>query len=320
MNIFKFKQQHILIAGSGKLAVSICVCLLRAGNEVTLLHDDHSDVLIQINRHITDLQEHTGELFNRHHLHITGSLGRPGGYDIAIAITNENVTEKIAVIKELEDNLANDALIAVNMESIALSTLQHHAKHPDRIIGANWVEPAHTTYFLEIITNYITPHQLACDFYNLAKESWHKDPYMLTNDKGIRTRMMCALLREAFYLVENNYVRIEDIDRACRNDAGYYLPFAGNFRYMDLMGTYMYGIVMQDLNPELSKSTHVPAFCQDILNKGAKGMENNKGFYNYEPGEAKKWEETFREFSYRIHDIIGKYQLISIHEDTPVNA
>lgn len=320
MSIFKLRQQHFLIAGSNKLAVSVCVCLLRAGNEVTLLHDDPSDVFIQINRHITDLQKHTGEFLNSHHLHITGSPGRSGGYDIAIAITNENVFEKIAVIKELEDHLATDALIAVNMESIALSTLQHHAKHPDRIIGANWTEPAYTTYFLEIITNSITPHQLAGDFYNLAKESWHKDPYLLTNDKGIRTRMMCALLREAFYLVENNYVKIEDIDRACRNDAGYYLPFAGNFRYMDLMGTYMYGVVMQDLNPELSKSTHIPQFCRDILNNGAKGMENNKGFYNYEPGEAEQWEETFREFSYRIRHIIGKYQLTPVHEDTPVNA
>lgn len=320
MSIFKFKRQPILIAGSNKLAVSICVCLLRAGNEVTLLHADPSDVSLQINRHLTDLQEHTGEVVNGHHLHITGNPDRSGGYDIAIAITDENVTDKIAVIRKLEDHLAADALIAVNMESIALSTLQHHAKHPGRIIGANWTEPAHTTYFLEIITNPITQHQLADDFYNLAKESWHKDPYMLTNDKGIRSRMMCALLREAFYLIENNYVRIEDIDRACRNDAGYYLPFAGNFRYMDLMGTYMYGVVMQDLNPELSKSTHIPQFCRDILGNGDKGMENNKGFYQYEPGEAEKWEETFREFSYRIQHIIGKYQLTSVHEETPVNA
>ena len=125
---------------------------------------------------------------------------------------------------------------------------------------------------------------------------------------------MYAMMREGIHLVENGYATIEDIDRACRNDAGYYLPFAGNFRYMDLMGAYMYGVVMQDLNPELSKNKHIPEFCRKLFQSGAEGMRDGKGFYEYEEGEAEEWEKKFRKFSYEIKDVISKYNHETVGE------
>jgi len=115
------------------------------------------------------------------------------------------------------------------------------------------------------------------------------------------------MVREAFYLVQNRYASIEDIDRACRNDAGYYLPFAGNFRYMDLMGTYAYGLVMKDLNKELSTESIIPEFFKKIMEEGGKGMENKNGFYQYNEEEVKKWNKLFNSFSYKIKRIIEKY-------------
>jgi len=37
------------------------------------------------------------------------------------------------------------------------------------------------------------------------------------------------------------------------------------------------------------------------------GMENNKGFYTYKNGDAGRWNEDFRKFSYQIQQIIRKY-------------
>jgi 3-hydroxybutyryl-CoA dehydrogenase len=51
---------------------------------------------------------------------------------------------------------------------------------------------------------------------------------------------------------------------------------------MDLMGTYAYGLVMKDLNRELSKDTKLPDFIDAIIREGGSGMENNNGFYKYE--------------------------------------
>src|SRR5690606_22811349 len=113
----------------------------------------------------------------------------------------------------------------------------------------------------------------------------------------IRSRLLAALVREAFYLIENGYVGVEDIDRACRNDAGYYLPFAGNCRYMDLMGTWAYGTVMADLNPELSNASHLPDFFNQILAERGTGLANVKVFFCLDEEDVMGIRESFQRVS-----------------------
>ena len=153
----------------------------------------------------------------------------------------------------------------------------------------------------------MTNKVLAANLINLAKKRWNKDPYLIWGDVSVRAKMLYAMAREAFYLVHNGYASIEDVDRACRNDAGYYLPFAGNFRYMDLMGTYAYGLVMKDLNRELSRSSKAPAFFQEIMAQGGLGMENGFGFYEYDEDAVDKWKEVVGKFSHEVQYIIRKY-------------
>ncbi len=302
----KKKGETVLLVGNGKLAASVYTCLINAGQLVDFHSNNPTEAIERITLHIANsFQRETVEVHCKYVEEIAKSPVKLS-CKLAIIITAEDLLEKTTCLQKVEKNIPADTIIAINTESIALSTIQKNAVYPSRIIGVNWSEPAHTTYFLEIITNQSTSKELVQDFNQLSK-SWQKDPYILHNDCGIRARMMCAMIREAFYLVENGYVFIEDIDRACRNDAGFYLPFAGNFRYMDLMGAYMYGIVMKDLNPELCNSNHIPKFFKDIVEQGGEGMENNQGIYSYQNGDTEKWDEVFRTFSYQIQEIIHKY-------------
>lgn len=303
----KRNEYPILIIGNGKLAYSVTVCLLSAGHKVTLVTDNKDEAAEGINNHFLDIARFSDRGGKARLPEIAGFDDRNAGdYEIGIGITSENLSEKRSVILRLEGSVHPGGVIAINTESIPLSLLQEGCVHPERLIGLNWVEPAHTTFFLELIINERTVKRLADDVYALAKDYWSKDPYLISRDTGIRARLLSGLVREAFYLVQNGYASIEDIDRACKNDAGYYLPFAGNFRYMDLMGPYAYGLVMKDLNRELSKDAQVPPFFKEIMDQGGLGMDNNKGFYEYDEGEVKRWNEIFSAFSFQIQNIIGK--------------
>lgn len=306
-------KEAVLVAGNDKLAFSITVCLLQAGHTVNLYTQDEEKALESINEHVADIFNFTSVTLPLVDLVINTGLNEKENYNVAIAITPESLAGKKIVVEELEKVLPVNAMIAINTESILLGDIQKVSKNPGRIIGVNWVEPAHTTYFLEIIYNAITRQELVNDFYSMAKD-WKKDPYVVKKGYSIRGRMMSALIREAFYLIENGYVSFEDVDRACRNDAGYYLPFAGNFRYMDLMGTYIYGLVMKDMNPDLSKDRHIPGFFTDAISKGGRGMENSKGLYEYKEDEVRKWNELARTFSYQIQEIIEKYPFAYLEE------
>lgn len=264
----------ILVIGDQSLTKEVIFCLQQAGHEVTQTV------------HIETLNY---------------------SYELAIVVGNEVLGEKQEQIRMLEKQLNKTAIIAINTESIDLSVLQEHALSPDRIIGLNWASPAYTTFFLELITNQQTNPAYAETLYNLAKVNWNKDPYCIKSGLGIRSRMMAAMFREAAFLVENGFASVKDIDRACRNDAGYYLPFAGNFRYMDLMGTYAYGMVMKDLNPELSDCRELPDFFSRIIAEGGKGIANNKGFYTYTDEEKELLINQFKDFNVQIRDLIERY-------------
>jgi 3-hydroxybutyryl-CoA dehydrogenase len=106
-------------------------------------------------------------------------------------------------------------------------------------------------------------------------------------------RLMYAMLREAFFLVENGYASIDDVDRSLRNDLGYWITFAGPFRFMDLTGIPAYAAVMKDLFPELACDTKVPALIARLVKSGARGVSNAHGFYPYTAQRSPKMGKTF---------------------------
>jgi 3-hydroxybutyryl-CoA dehydrogenase len=296
----------ILILGENPLALSICMCLIFAGHRVTLYTRYSNLVISQIKKLYSEPSQYHLPSVLMHLSFITEISAREQN-SLTIVITDEDLKIKQQLVSLLEDVLDINIPIAINTQSILLDDIQQGAKNPSRIIGLNWTLPAHTTFFLEIISNNVTNQQLVQNLVSTAKRYWQKDPYVVNTGFSVNTRLICALIREAFFLVESGYVSFEDIDRACRNDAGYYLPFTGNFRYMDLMGTYIYGLVMKDLNPELATANHIPDFFTSMINNGNWGMESGQGFYHYTNQDIKNRTDLFKCFSYQIRDLIAKY-------------
>lgn len=298
------KTDPVLVIGDNSLMAGVAICLLEAGHEL----DVYTRQEVAFNRlfdlHVNAYVKAKGQTLNFERLNICNAIPPNKAYKLVVALTNESLEVKQQLIKKLEATVAKDTVIAINTESIPLNLLSDKSSVPGRLLGVNWTEPAHTTFFLEIISGEnIALAEKICDF---AKSHWGKDPYIVNNN-GIRSRLISAMAREASFLVDNNFASVDDIDRACRNDAGYYLPFSGNCRYMDLMGTYAYGMVMKDLNPDLSKNQKFPVFFKEILDDGGLGMENEKGFYTYSEAEVVSWKKTMEKFSYQIQAIIKKY-------------
>ncbi|MBL7699575.1 MAG: 3-hydroxyacyl-CoA dehydrogenase family protein [Chitinophagaceae bacterium] len=305
----------VAVVGLGLMGCSIATCLLMAGHPVVAIapiSDDLQHAEKRIKNHlqhsleqglITEQPEH---YFSRLTISMDYALLKP--CRLVIECTLENETIKKSVYEKIESVIAKDALLVSNTSAIPISILQKLTLHPDRFFGLHWAEPSHTTRFLEVICGELSNIAKGEYLYELSHK-WRKEPTLVRKDiRGfITNRLMYAMYREAFYLVENGYATIEDIDRACRNNPGYWMTLVGVFRWMDLTGVPAYHNVMKDLFPTLSNSTTVPALIDDIVKKGGRGVANGKGFYNYTPEEAKLWEETFTEFSFDIRELALKY-------------
>ena len=136
-----------------------------------------------------------------------------------------------------------------------------------------------------------------------------KEPSVLKKDiRGfITNRLMYAMLREAFYLLESGVADAETIDRSFRNDMGWWSTLAGPFRFMDLTGLPAYAAVMKDLFPELSCQQALPETMARLIAAGANGVFNGKGFYTYTPEESERWQTAWSEFSWDVRQLAQRY-------------
>jgi len=294
---------------------SIAACILAAGHPVTSLEVDsqkRAEALQRLRKLLEQL--HTEKLIDERpedilqRLKITADITDLTGHQVVIEAITENVEVKKKLFRDLENVLPANAIIGSNTSAIPVSILQDGLSHPERLLGIHWAEPAHITRFMEIICGKNTDIQYAEKIYTLA-EGWGKEPSLIKKDiRGfITNRIMYAMMREAFYLVENGYASIEDVDRSVRNDMGCWLTLAGPFRFMDLTGIPAYLTVMQDLFPELDNSATAPKLIENLVKAGAKGVSNAQGFYEYTPDSAEEWENRFLEFSYDIRKLGEKY-------------
>ena len=303
------------VVGLGLMGTSMIACLLAAGHPVigiTRNVDRHRDVPDHIRALLEEMQREG--LLDKDVDSIVKQFSLSADYsDLADrSIVFESIVENLAVKREtisrIEATVSNETVIGSNTSSIPVALLQEGASHPDRILGIHWGEPAHVSRFLEVICGPQTDSFYAEYVIKLA-EFWAKEPTYVKRDvRGfITNRLMYALMREAFYLVEAGYATCSDVDRSFRNDLGYWATFAGPFRFMDLTGIPAYARVMEDLLPELNCDKSVPELMKRMVESGAQGIRNAKGFYEYTPEEAARWEKLFLKFSYEIRALAQKY-------------
>jgi len=303
------------VVGLGLMGCSIATCLLMAGHPVVAIAPIESDMQHaekRVHEHLAKslkegLTSNAPELIMKN-LSISMDYSLLAPCVLVIECTLEDLAVKKTVFEKVEAVIAPDAMLTSNTSAIPISILQKQTKHPERFFGLHWAEPSHTTRFLEVICGELSDVTRGEKLHALS-QGWGKEPTLVRKDiRGfITNRLMYAMYREAFFLVENGYATVEDVDRACRNNAGYWMTLVGVFRWMDLTGVQAYHAVMKDLFPTLNNSTEVPKLIDDIVKAGGRGVSNAHGFHSYTPEEAKLWEETFKEFSYDIRKLALKY-------------
>ena len=303
------------VVGLGLMGTSIAACMLATGHQVIGIDRDPKKCRSAGRRLLALLREMKRERLLRGDP--TAVVKRFAAFediaelrerDIVIEAVFEDLELKREVIAQVEDAVTPECLIGSNTSALPVTQLQQGARHPERILGIHWAEPAHITRFMEIICGDQTAPEAGERVLRLARK-WGKEPTLVRRDvRGfITNRIMYAMLREAFYLVENGYATPADVDRSVRNDYGYWMTLAGPFRFMDLTGIPAYGAVMHDLWPDLSCAKEVPKLMKDVVASGARGVANARGFYKYTEAEARRWEERFLKFTYEIRALARKY-------------
>ncbi len=232
--------------------------------------------------------------------------------NLVIECVIEESEIKASVYKKIEREVSEETVVASNTSAIPISALQEFISHPERFIGIHWAEPAYMTRFLEITKGRQTLSKYADWIFDLAHH-WGKEPTLLKKDiRGFVTnRLMYAVYRELFHLVDSGEATIEDVDKAFKYDAGSWMTLMGVFRRMDYVGLEDYPEIFRNLFPKLCNDDKVPERMQEMIRIKARGIHNGKGLYNYTEEEAKQADEAFASFNMDIYKLASLYSLKS---------
>jgi 3-hydroxybutyryl-CoA dehydrogenase len=305
------------VVGLGLMGSSIIVALLLAGHRVKGIAPLHADMKLAGKR-IADQLDHCRESgftdpdfqLEEGQLEISEDYSKLAHCEIVLECVIEDITIKQSIYGKIAAVVSPETVIASNTSAIAISVLQPLVPNPERFLGVHWAEPAYATRFMEITCGDKTKPEYAEWVFAIAHH-WGKEPTLLRKDiRGfITNRLMYAVYREIFALVEKDFVTIEDADKCFRYDAGSWITLMGIFRKMDHDGLKDWSEILNTTIPQLSNAEHVPAIMQKMVDCHARGTQNQKGLYAYTKKEAREWEEAFALFNKDIFQLASMYPL-----------
>lgn len=229
----------------------------------------------------------------------------------------EDMEIKKDVYRKITSAVSDSTVIGTNTSAIPISDLQQVVEKPERFMGIHWAEPAFLTRFLEIICGRYTDPSVA-QWVMVLAQHWGKEPTLLRKDiRGfITNRLMYAVYRELFHLIEKEGASMTDLDKAFRYDPGSWMTLMGIFRRADFQGLEDFTTAMENLFPLLSVSGKVPEVMQQIVERKGRGIYNQEGLFDYSKEEAREWEEAFAHFNSDINKLAAGYTTKKINELT----
>ena len=280
-------METVAVIGAGVMGSGIALCAIQSGYP-TLLFDVNAQSLEKGVKHIQKqlaiavekgktTQEKADIALQR--LSTTTDKNQ-----LTASFIIEAVIEKLSVKQELFTHLESinspHSILATNTSSIPITQIGAPLKHPERLVGVHFFNPAHIMKLVEIIKGAATSPDIAKAAFNWALSLGKTAVYAEDAPGFIVNRVARHYYVESLKILEENVADIPQIDNLLQA-SGFKM---GAFRLMDLIGV--------DTNFSVTSSMYQqfhydPKFRpsriqQQKVDAGHHGQKTKVGFYSYE--------------------------------------
>jgi len=213
-------------------------------------------------------------------LTISADIHDAAAADIVIEAATENVEVKKKILAQADGVLKPEGYIASNTSSISITELAGATKRPAKFIGMHFFNPVPVMKLLEITRGYSTSDETVA----VAKEIGEKmkKVTVIAVDKAgfIVNRLICPLVNEAAFLVEEGVATPHDIDEAMIYGLNHPM---GPLQMADMVGLDVELAVMEVLYREYADPKYRPApLMKKMVRAGKLGRKSGEGFYKYD--------------------------------------
>ena len=208
--------------------------------------------------------------------------------DLVIENTPENLELKLEVLSTLGEQVSTDCILASDSSGIPITQLQEEVSNPSRVVGMHWSNPPHIIPMIEVIAGEQTSSDTVDAIVSLIQYLGLVPVTVKKDVPGfVENRILYALLRECFDLVEAGVIDPRDLDTCVSWGIGYKLAVIGPMALVDMAGLDIYESVASYLNQGLCNRSDVTTVVSDATKRGELGMKTGKGVYEYSPEEIK---------------------------------
>lgn len=308
------------VVGAGAMGAGIAQVAAQAKTRV-ILYDLQEDALNraseQLQKILNRLEEKerissAKEVFER--IEFINTLDAFKEANLVIEAIIENLEVKQKVFQSLEKVVAQDCILASNTSSLSITSIAAACKHPERVLGIHFFNPAPLMALVEVIPAIQTRQGLGESMVALMK-SWGKAPVLVKDTPGfIVNRVARPFYSEALRIYEEGLATKEFIDAALTQVGGFRM---GPFTLMDYIGHDVNYVVTETVFQSFYQDPrYTPSLTQKrLLEAGWLGRKSGKGFFDYsEAFQLPTLDLSDEEVNKKAEEIVHRVVCMLINE------
>lgn len=279
--------ERIGVIGAGTMGNGIAQVSAAAGLQVIMI--DVSDAAVQ--RGISAVGTSLDRLVKKEKLSAAdraATLGRIRGstqysdlstLDLVIEAATENLDVKRRIMKQADEIMRPDSILASNTSSISITALAAATSRAERFIGMHFFNPVPLMALVELIRGLLTSdetHARAAEFIRLIG----KTGVSVKNSPGFAVnRVLCPMINEAIFALQDGVASAADIDEGMKLGCNHPI---GPLALADLVGLDTLLSVMEVFQRDFGDPKYRPApLLREMVAAGLLGRKSGRGFYHY---------------------------------------
>ncbi len=200
--------------------------------------------------------------------------------DLVIEAASEQMAVKKALFAQLAEICPAKTLLTSNTSSISITAIAADLRHPERVAGLHFFNPAPVMKLVEVVSGLATSGEVVEQLSQLAV-NWGKQPVRCQSTPGfIVNRVARPYYAEAWRALEEQVAAPEVIDAALRDGAGFPM---GPLELTDMIGQDVnFAVTCSVFNAFWQERRFLPSLVQqELVLAGRFGRKSGQGVYSW---------------------------------------
>jgi 3-hydroxybutyryl-CoA dehydrogenase len=180
------------------------------------------------------------------------------------------------------------AILTSNTSGLPATLLASGLERPEKFAVTHYWNPPHLMPLVEVVKGQKTSAETLDVLLNILRRAG-KQPVVVKKDTPgqLGNRLFHALIREAYWIVQQDIASPEDIDTTIKFGLGRRFPVYGLLEHLDIIGLDMVLAIQSYMCAALCNETQPVRLLREKVEAGELGLKTGRGFFDWQKRNAK---------------------------------